>query len=121
MTRQAVCPDGIRLPFERKRRDRVDLDRPSREAAALLADQDLPRLRGLLEARRDVDGIARGEPLLGARHDLARIDAGAELQRDAIVALELSVEGSERVAELGGSGFWPFAASSHGYLRPGSA
>ena len=40
-----------------------------------LADQHLARLGRLLQPRRDVDGVTRRQPLLGARHDLAGVDA----------------------------------------------
>src|SRR6266542_6804666 len=36
----------------------LDLDSSERQPVSTRADQDLPRLRGLLEPRRDVDGLA---------------------------------------------------------------
>ena len=90
------------LPLERQRFDRLGLDRSLREAARLLADQDLARLGRLLETCGNVDDVARSQPLLGSRDDLARVHAGAELQRDAVVALELVVQGLQRGAQLCG-------------------
>ncbi len=79
-SQQAVRDDGLRLPLERQRLDRLDVDRPAGKASRLLTDQDLARLRSLLETGGDVDGVARRQPLVSADDDLSRIDAGAELQ-----------------------------------------
>ena len=83
---EPVRGDRIRLPLERERCDRLDLDRAAGEQAGLLADQDLARLGGLLQPGGDVDGVAGGEPLLGTRDDLAGVHAGTQKQRDAVVA-----------------------------------
>jgi len=93
--------DELGFPLERKRLDEVDLDRPPRETARLLADQDLARLRSLLEPRGNVDRISCRKPLLRAGDDLSCVDTGANLQRDPVVAFELVIERAERVAELG--------------------
>ena len=58
-------------------------------------DQHLVRAGGLLEARGDVDGVAGDEPLPRgrvARDDLAGVDAGAVLERDAEARVELGVQ-----------------------------
>jgi len=86
------------LPFCSQR---LDLDRAD-ELDGRRSDQDLARLRRLLQPRRDVDGIARREPLLRACHHLARIHAGAQREGGAVVALELLVQGGERGAHLAG-------------------
>src|ERR687891_318492 len=54
-----------------------------REPVRRLADEHLERRRGLLEARRDVDGVSRDEPLTErgvAGDDLAGVDPGAILE-----------------------------------------
>ena len=79
-SQQTVRDDGLRLPLERQRLDRLDVDRPAGKASRLLTDQDLARLRSQLETGGDVDGVARRQPLVSADDDLSRIDAGAELQ-----------------------------------------
>jgi hypothetical protein len=97
---QPVRSDDIRLALERQRFDRLRLDGSSREAAGLLSDQDLAGPGRLLETRSDVDDVARSQPLLGSRDDFARIDARAELQGDAVVALELAVQGLQLRVQL---------------------
>ena len=60
----------------------------------------------LLEPRRDVDGVAGREPLVASAtpdDDLAGVDAGARRDLDAVVALELGVQGQERLTDLGSS------------------
>ena len=83
--------DRLRLALQCQRLDRLDLDRRARELHGLRADVDLVRGRRLLEPRRDVDGVARDEPLVGSRHDLARVHADAGLHADR----------RQRVAHLG--------------------
>ena len=82
---ETVGHKRLRLAPEPERLDRLDLNRIAGEADRLLADQDLARLRGLLEPGGDVDGVAGGEPLLGAGDDLAGVHADAELEREAVV------------------------------------
>jgi hypothetical protein len=60
------------------------------------------RLRCLLEPGGDVDGVAGGEPLLGAGDDLAGVHTDAELEREAVVLAELIIQIVERVGELAG-------------------
>jgi hypothetical protein len=65
-----------------------------------LAQQDLTRLGGLLEARGDVDRVARGKALGGPGDDLAGADAeaGANAERRQRVAhLERCTTGPKRV------------------------
>ena len=76
---QPVRRDGFGLALQLERLDRLGLDRVAHEGERLVADQDLARLRGLLEAGGDVDGVAGGEALLGSGHDLAGVDADAGL------------------------------------------
>jgi len=62
----------------------------------------LARLRRLLETRCDVDGVARRKSLVRAGDDLARIDAGAKRQRDAVGAVELVIQRRKRSAKVRG-------------------
>jgi len=56
-----------------------------------LPGQDLPRLSGLLQPRRDVHGVAGNEEITGAavarRHDLAGVDADPHRQPVAQLAV----------------------------------
>ena len=73
---------GSPFPFSSKRLDGLGLDCVARQAKRRLAEQDLPRLRCLLEPRRDVDGVPGRQPLLGARDDLAGVDADPALDAE---------------------------------------
>ncbi len=66
---------GLRLPLQRERLDRFDRDRVAHEPHRLGAEQCLAGRSRLLEPRRDVDRIARRQPLARSRDDLARVDA----------------------------------------------
>ena len=99
---QAVGPERLRLALRRDRLDRLGLDRFLHEPVGLLADEHLARRGGLLEARGHVDRVAGREPLLGAGDDLAGVDAHAQLQARAVVALELVVQLAEGAAQLVG-------------------
>ena len=70
------------LALQNQRLDRFDLGHVADEYQGRLPDQHLARLRGLLEARRDVHRVARRQPLLRPRHHLARHDADASLQAE---------------------------------------
>ncbi len=73
--------DGLRLALQRERLDGLDLHRVAHEHASLSADQRLSRRSRLLEARSDVDGVARDERLaLAADDDLAGVDADPRLE-----------------------------------------
>ena len=76
---QPVGGDRLGLALQLERLDRLGVDRVADEPERRLPDQDLAGLGRLLEPRRDVDGVAGGEPLLGSGHDLARVDADAGL------------------------------------------
>jgi hypothetical protein len=64
------------------------------------ADQNLPRLRGLLEPRGDVHGVTRRERAALARHHLAGVDAHPDLQLGAELALKVCIEAAELFAQL---------------------
>ncbi len=66
--------NGLALAPELQRLDLLDLDHITGQAQGLVPDQDLARLRRLLEAGGDVDGVAGGKSLLRARDDLAGRD-----------------------------------------------
>ena len=82
---------GSAFPLSESGSSALDLDGVAGQPhACLLADQDLARLRRLLEPRGDVDRVTGREPLLGAGHDLAGRHADASLD----------AELGERVAHL---------------------
>ena len=93
---QAVGRDPLGLALELERLDRLDLDLPADEAVGDLADQHLVRRRGLLEARRDVHGVARREALLrvlvGVRDHLAGVDADPLGDLDAVQLEQVLVQ-----------------------------
>ena len=79
---------GSALPFELDRRQQ--LGRRRRRATSwygLRAEQDLAGRRRLLETRRDVDRVARHEPLLRAGDDLAGVDADPQQPSESRPAL----------------------------------
>ena len=70
------------MPFSAPRLERLHLGGVARQPVGLRADQDLARLRRLLQARSNVDGVARGQPLLRSGHDLAGGHADAALDSE---------------------------------------
>jgi hypothetical protein len=97
---EPMCGEQTRLALRDHRAGLVGDDRLPHEAVRLLAEQNLARLRRLLQARRDVDGVACCKPLLGARDDLARVHAHAQLEPRPVVAFELLVEPAQTPAQL---------------------
>ena len=93
---QTVRRHGLRFPLRVQRRDSLDRDGVANEPDRVRADEDLAGLGGLLEARGDVDRVSRRESLLGAGHDLARVDPDAQTEAPCVIALELGVQGVER-------------------------
>src|SRR5205814_596174 len=79
---EAVCGDRTALSLDLEGVERLGLDRAADELERRLPDQDLVRLGGLLEPCGDVDRVAGGEPLLGAGHDLAGVDADPSLNAE---------------------------------------
>src|SRR5213593_4279484 len=69
----------LRLALERKRLERLDVDTTPKKRERLFPDERLSRLRRLLQAGGDIDGITGGEALLCAGDDLARGDSDAAL------------------------------------------
>jgi hypothetical protein len=101
---EPISGNGVRLAFQRKRLGGVDGQGVTNESIRLLAEEDLARFRGLLEAGGDVDGIAaRIEVACGrvADDDLARVDACADGQGDATLPRQLFVQLGEATPRLG--------------------
>ena len=77
-----------------------------RQPARERADQDLPRLGGLLEACREVDSLARRERRVGfVSHDLPRFDADACLETETVDGVHdryRSADGALRVVLMRG-------------------
>ena len=93
----------IALPLQLQLLARLQHDGVLDEPACRIADEDLTCARGLLEALRDVDGIAGDEHLPAgpvARDDLTRVDADADADADRKLALELFVQLGQRQAQL---------------------
>ena len=73
---------GSPLPLSVERLDGLDLHSVLHQTERRLAEQDLARLRRLLEPRGDVDGVPCREPLRGAGHHLAGVDADPPLDAE---------------------------------------
>ena len=58
---EAARLDPPTLPLRRENRERAELESPSDRGCRALSDQDLAGLRGLLQARSDVDRVAADE------------------------------------------------------------
>ena len=102
---QPVQPPSVNcgcLPLEIERPRRLDLDRATNECASRLRDQDLARLRGLLESSRDVDGVAAREHAARANRDFTRVDPGPDHEPDAVRGLQLVVHPLELEREVEG-------------------
>ena len=98
---QAVGRHGLGLPFHRQVFDRSGDDRVANERERAFAEQDLAGGRGLLEARRDVHGVA-GHDLLVAHpgDDVAGVHPDPAGERHPVVAFEIRVQPLERRAHL---------------------
>jgi hypothetical protein len=93
--REPVGGQRLGLALELERLDGLGGDGVADEPEGGLADQDLARRGGLLEAGGHVDGIPGDERLPAARvagHDLAGVDADPKRDRGAVAALELLVQ-----------------------------
>src|SRR5439155_25037746 len=96
---------GLALCLDRLRG--LAVDRLADETAGLLAQEDLAGLGRLLEASSHIDGVPGCQALLGAGHDLAGVDADAQLEARSVRALELIVEVAEAGAQLVGGSHGP--------------
>ena len=102
--------DRLGLALERERLDRLDVHGVPDQPVGRVPEQDLAGAGRLLEAGRDVDGVARREPLARARvarHHLAGVDAGAHRDLDAPLGHQVDVQTGERVAHLDGRAHGP--------------
>ena len=102
--------DRLALPLERQRSDPFGIHSVAKEPVRTLADQDLARLSGLLEASRDVDGVAGDEGLTArgiAGHHLTGVDPRAGEDPEAAVALEVLVHSVQSLAHLEGGPHGP--------------
>ena len=87
---EAPGKDRFGLPFDGKRLDLLDPNRIAHEAEGRVPDQDLAGTRGLLQARRHVDGVPGRERVSQRRvagDDLAGVDAHSHRDSNAPVAL----------------------------------
>ena len=87
---------GSRFPFSSSGSTGSTVTASRTSESVVGADQDLARRRRLLEPGGDVDGIARDERLALAGHDLARVHARAERERDG----QLLAERRQPLADL---------------------
>jgi hypothetical protein len=97
--------DRLVLPAQREWVERFDDDRIAHEPARRVTDQNLASTGRLLKPGRNVDGVAGDECVrlhALAREDLARVHAGADLDPEATLALELFVQLHNRFACLDG-------------------
>jgi hypothetical protein len=72
--------DGLRLPFQRERLDRLHVDGVGDEDVRLRAEEDLARRGRLLQPGGDIDGVAGYQPLRRPGDDLPGIDADPALE-----------------------------------------
>ena len=93
-TRRRRCAStGSAFPFSESGATRSTSTASLRKPTGLLADQDLARLRGLLQPGGDVDRVAGREPLLRSPATTSPVLTPVRSsQRDAVVALELVVQ-----------------------------
>ena len=95
---QPVRRDGFALPSCVDGRRGLGVHRPGDRREGRRTQQHLAGRCCLLEPGGDVDGVAGRELLVASAtpdDDLARVDAGARRDPDAVVALELGVQGPE--------------------------
>jgi hypothetical protein len=74
--------DRLRLSLHGERIDVLHFQCVARERERHRSEQDLPRLRSLLEARGDIHGVTCDEAFLCPRHDLPGVDADAGLDAE---------------------------------------
>src|SRR6266550_5653272 len=99
-SKEAIREYGVGLSFCLDRLDRLEFERSFGEVVSARPDEDLSRLRGLLEPRGDVDGVTRRKRATLARHDLAGVDAHPDPQLGPEVALKVFIQAAELLAQL---------------------
>ena len=97
---EPMADQRLGLSFRLDRRDGLEHERALRELTSSLADQDLPRLRRLLQACGNVDGVTRRKRPAAARDDLARVDADAHGELDAELVTQLVIQRAQPLAKL---------------------
>ena len=78
-SKQRVGGDRLALPFQLQQPLLANLHRRRDEPERLRAEQHLPRLRRLLQPRRDIDRVAGRQTLLGAGQHLPGVHADPAL------------------------------------------
>jgi hypothetical protein len=102
--------DGLGLPLQLHRGHHLNPHSVADQAVRGRAQQDVTGAGRLLEPSGNVDGVPRGQRLpLGriARHDLAGVDAGSDLDGDPAVPFKLPVEFVQLLPHLGGGSYRP--------------
>jgi hypothetical protein len=97
--------DRLRLALQLEGGNRLGADGVAHQPNRRVADEDLPAAGLRLQALRDHDGVAGREGLALrriARDHLAGVDAGANGDPHAVVALEVVVQPRQRLADLDG-------------------
>jgi hypothetical protein len=97
---EPATDDSVGLSLRRERQRLVELERTAHRRSRALADEDLARLGGLLESRRDVDRVAGDEGAALARlshHDVAGVHADPQRERIAEQLLEPALHRERRV------------------------
>ena len=84
--------NGAALPLQLERLERLDRDRIARERQRHRPDQDLARLRRLLQTRRHIHRVPGREKLTRHRRNLTAVHPDPKLQPRPEVALELVVQ-----------------------------
>ena len=95
--REPVGGERLHLPLRLERRKELDVDGAPDELVGRRAEQHLARLGCLLEPGGDVHGVARDELVGAAGHDLARVDADADVDLDRVAQLLGGAHGTKRV------------------------
>ena len=99
-TQQPVGDERLRLSFCVDRLGTFEFERALGKLPRGVPDQNVARLRGLLEPRGDVDGVTGRKGAALARHDLAGVDSHPDLQLGAELALKVRIEVAELFAQL---------------------
>ena len=101
--KQAVGTDRVALALQLEGCQPLGVDRIAHEPVRRLGEEDLARLRVLLEAGRRVGRVAGNEVAIGNEAlsgDRSRVQARARREGDAIPPLEVVVQPGERVPHL---------------------
>ena len=94
---KAVRSERLRLALRLDRRHELGVDGVADEAVRPGAEQHLAGRGGLLEARGDVDRVARDECVARPGDDPARIDTDSHVDLDAVAELLGRAYGAQRI------------------------